>query len=128
MTPAQFIDKYAVRISEKLVDATADQACRSRCPDPRPSPAIGRRSTLPYFHGYGIDGFKAEDFILCIALDVRSAHTVDTFEEFVAEFGYDSDSLSAFGLFQAIAKQYADLAKWATAAMFADLLTVEEDQ
>jgi hypothetical protein len=54
----------------------------------------GRQMTIPFFMGQGLSHEPTdEDVIPCLMSDYKA--TDETFEEFCAEFGYDTDSRKA---------------------------------
>lgn len=132
MTPAQFIDKYALRIdAEYQGEEPTDYGHRMmyEVTVARPSVRNGRwpEFKTSYFHGSGIPGFEEESLILCVALDLQASLDCDSYEEFARDFGYDEDSLSGYRTWEACNKQARELQEWATLAMIRDLREVRED-
>jgi hypothetical protein len=65
----------------------------------------GKQYTFPYYNGYGHRGAEPtlDEVLESLFLDADSYNNYD-FEEFCSEFGYDSDSRSAKGIYNQCGK------------------------
>lgn len=72
----------------------------------------GRRMTVPWMQGLGItDDPRAEDVMENLLLDAASFDNARDFEDWAAEYGYDTDSRKAEKLYRRVGAQTYKLAR-----------------
>lgn len=83
-----------------------------------------RRQFTTYFSmGYShTDEPKAEDVLDCLAMDTSSYENARDFEEWAAEFGYDTDSRRAERTYNVIGKQAKQLKRFLSEELYEELL------
>ena len=87
----------------------------------------GKQLTVPFSTGYGISGEPtAADVLSCLASDASSIDNASSFEDWAADFGYDTDSRKAERTFKACERQAAKLRAFLDASDYQTLLTCEE--
>jgi hypothetical protein len=74
----------------------------------------GRRLTVPFFTGQGLrdrmaDGPTAPDVLECLLSDAATVDSAQSFDEWCAELGYDSDSRKAERTYEACKAQTEQL-------------------
>ncbi len=74
----------------------------------------GRQMTVPFYKGFGHHGAKptAEEVLECLAMDAEGIENVFSFEDWCAEYGYDSDSRRAEKIYNACLRQTEELRKF----------------
>lgn len=74
----------------------------------------GRQMTTPFYKGYGHHGEEptAEEVLECLAMDAAGIENVFSFEDWCAEYGYDSDSRRAEKIYNACLRQTEKLRKF----------------
>lgn len=90
----------------------------------------GRSRYTTYFSkGYDHNGQEPSlpEVLECLRSDYGSYRDHDSFEDFCAEFGYDSDSRSAERMFKAIQSQGARFERWLGAEALDDILNCEDE-
>ena len=77
----------------------------------RPTANIkSRQYTTYYSMGYGLQGTpKLTELLECLAMDINGLENARNFEDWCAEYGYDTDSRNAEKMFRTIEKQAQDL-------------------
>jgi hypothetical protein len=71
----------------------------------------GRRLTVPFFKGIGHHGAEptADEVLECLLLDASGFENARDFEDFCAEYGYDTDSRTAERVYRDVERQTAGL-------------------
>ena len=122
-----FIRQHSITMSADRTDTNPNMAgdegdaaashwrCTLRC---------GRRQMTVYFsQGPAISGEPTiEDVLDCLALDASGA---DSFEDWCAEYGYDTDSRKAEHIYNTVRKQTEELASFLGPELYEALLTTE---
>ena len=138
MTYEEFIEKHGIGFEQRSVESRPDglmgdetigryrvrmshYRCRIKC---------GRKSFGLYFsQGEGVKGVPTLAGVLdCLASDAASYENAKDFEDFAAEFGYDSDSRSAERIYRAIRRQAEQLKRTLGDEAYQELLYETERQ
>lgn len=83
----------------------------------------GKRLTTYFSQGYGISGDpKAQDVLNALALDSSGVENARSFEEWCAEYGYDTDSRKAERIYRACEKQAEKLKSFLGDDLYQELL------
>lgn len=87
-----------------------------------------RKMSVPFTKGPGLgpEPPEAAEVLACLAMDARSIEDANGFEDWAADFGYDSDSRRAEQIYTAAQRQTAELRAWA-GPDYDSLLAAEED-
>lgn len=74
----------------------------------------GSRMTVPFSMGQGHNGQPptAADVLECLALDASSYENARSFEDWCAEYGYDTDSRKAERTYRAVKRGAERLERW----------------
>lgn len=74
----------------------------------------GSQMTIYFSMGYGHNGKapKAADILDCLASDAASYENAQDFEDWAPDFGYDTDSRKAEGVYKAVSKGAAKLKRF----------------
>lgn len=128
LSPAEFRQKYGIIVNETLLRIGDKRDAHNHHYDVELSykdARYYRRITVPYMHGSAM-AYDQDDVLYAVSQDL-SVDTSQGFESFASDFGYDEDSLSAFRIFEAIAKQQQDVRTWARSEqMYQDFLNLRE--
>jgi hypothetical protein len=65
----------------------------------------GKKFTTPFYTGSAIRDFRAADVVHSLVSDAVGISDATSFEDWASDYGYDSDSLSAYKTFQALKAQ-----------------------
>lgn len=108
LTLAQFVERHHVKLAAERTDANPAM------PDSRDMDhwkvtlrAQGRRMSLVFSQGYGHNGKKPDvaSVLDCLASDASSFDNAQSFEDWAADMGWDTDSRKAERTFKAIKRQ-----------------------
>ena len=127
MTLQQFIDHHTITLTATRTDRNPDMSdfdgdhWRVGLKRPR------KQMSLFFSKGYGHGGEAptAEEVLECLRSDACTDG--DTFEDFCACYGYDSDSRKAEKIYKAVHRQTDKLRRFLGADLFTELLQTEED-
>ncbi len=96
------------------------------------SPAGAARTMAVPFSGGSPQAFSrtdgtpdARDVLGCLWSDSTSAD--QSFEDWCADYGYDTDSRRLYATWETVQRQTGELRRFLGDALYADLLTVDED-
>lgn len=82
-----------------------------------------RRMTTFFSMGYGLNGEpKAEDVLNALSLDASGIENARSFDDWCAEYGYDTDSRKAERIFKVCEKQAERLRVFLGADLYQELL------
>ena len=84
--------------------------------------------SFDYNQGSGIKHEpRPDDVLCCLAGDIRSLENSSSFEDWAADFGYDSDSRKAFGIYESIKHENTRLVEALGEDLVRELLNCEEE-
>lgn len=66
----------------------------------------GRKMRLPFYTGSALGEPSVRDVVECLVLDSSAAD--ESFDEWAANYGYDTDSRAAYAMWQAVKEQTAE--------------------
>ncbi len=82
-----------------------------------------KQMTMPFFTGLGIRGEPtAEDVLNCLALDANGYENGSGFEDWCADYGYDTDSRKAKATFDMIGRDTTRLRQFLGDELYEELL------
>ena len=95
------VNKYGAPVNDNFRDANG-WTCTLRYQ--------GRRLTVPFYQGTAITHEPtAADVLYCLCSDATSVENASSFEDWCADFGYDTDSRSAERIYKACERIAAKL-------------------
>lgn len=86
-----------------------------------------RKMTVPFWTGIMADSPDTWDVAYCLLSDAQCVHWGESFEDFCANLGYDSDSMKAYKTYQQVLKQTEAL-KRVLGDDFEDFVGLDEDE
>jgi len=125
MTVAEFVKTYRIRMTTTRAESNPKMPDSSsmdhwKCILRRPSHTM----TVFFSMGYGHNGKapKVADVLDCLASDAASIDNTRGFEDWCADFGYDSDSRKAEKTFKACEHQASRLRNFLEPSLYKELL------
>ena len=106
MNIQEFMAANPITIRHKRTNS--DHALSADCDTWRVQLSLnGRKLTIPFSQGFGFNGEppKLETVLECLASDAAGFENADGFEDWAAEYGYDTDSRKAFKTYKQVEKQ-----------------------
>lgn len=114
-TIQSFVEEHKIRITVEWTDYNPNNPEWNSADHWKVILKIGRRQMTTYFSkGYGHHGAEptAEEVLDCLAQDISGYLNARGFEDWCSEYGYDTDSRKAERIYNVIARQAKQLARF----------------
>lgn len=107
MNTKLFVARFKVKASVDYADSNPNMADSNNMNHYKVTLRMnGRQMTVPFSQGYGIKHEPtAADVLDCLASDAAGFQNTRSFEEWAAEYGYDTDSRKAESTFRNVKRQ-----------------------